>query len=183
MKVEIACGGTGGHILPGVATAMVLEAMGHEVRLWIVGKNVESDASQEMLGHVNSHNRAQNGYPVWNSRWDYICHQESGNHGAAVFNRHRTVQQLLGNGLSDNTAYNADQGNDESLEAKDKDRQDKRRKEACHNCPHYLFNRLPALQMGRYRDGQQLGIGRRRQAGFYFCFDGSTPLSLCLHFG
>jgi len=52
VKVEIACGGTGGHIFPGVATAMVLEAMGHEVRLWIVGKNVESDALKGWKGEV-----------------------------------------------------------------------------------------------------------------------------------
>jgi len=41
MRIAIACGGTGGHVLPGLATARVLKARGHDVQLWLAGKGVE----------------------------------------------------------------------------------------------------------------------------------------------
>ncbi|MGD9872774.1 MAG: undecaprenyldiphospho-muramoylpentapeptide beta-N-acetylglucosaminyltransferase [Kiritimatiellia bacterium] len=44
LKIALACGGTGGHIFPGMATAHVLRARGHEVTLWMSGKDVESTA-------------------------------------------------------------------------------------------------------------------------------------------
>jgi len=38
MRIIIACGGTGGHIYPGLATARVLQQRGHRVTLWLSGQ-------------------------------------------------------------------------------------------------------------------------------------------------
>ncbi|MEI6655585.1 MAG: undecaprenyldiphospho-muramoylpentapeptide beta-N-acetylglucosaminyltransferase [Verrucomicrobiota bacterium] len=44
-KILIACGGTGGHLFPGIAVAEALQARGHEVRLLISEKRVDAEAS------------------------------------------------------------------------------------------------------------------------------------------
>ncbi len=45
LKVLIACGGTGGHLFPGIAVAETLCARGHQVKLLISRKKVDSEAS------------------------------------------------------------------------------------------------------------------------------------------
>jgi len=44
-KILIACGGTGGHLFPGIAVAEALRARGHEVMLLISEKKVDAEAS------------------------------------------------------------------------------------------------------------------------------------------
>ena len=45
MKVVIACGGTGGHLFPGIAVAEELQKQGHEPVLVISEKKVDAEAS------------------------------------------------------------------------------------------------------------------------------------------
>ncbi|MBI2438928.1 MAG: UDP-N-acetylglucosamine--N-acetylmuramyl-(pentapeptide) pyrophosphoryl-undecaprenol N-acetylglucosamine transferase [Lentisphaerae bacterium] len=54
MKIGIACGGTGGHIFPGLAAAMALRQRGHEVRLYLAGKPGEDLALTEWVGTVET---------------------------------------------------------------------------------------------------------------------------------
>ncbi|OYV06015.1 MAG: undecaprenyldiphospho-muramoylpentapeptide beta-N-acetylglucosaminyltransferase [Verrucomicrobiales bacterium VVV1] len=50
LKVVIACGGTGGHLFPGIAVAETLQARGHEPLLLISQKKVDREASAKYRG-------------------------------------------------------------------------------------------------------------------------------------
>lgn len=50
MKVAVACGGTGGHIIPGIETARELERRGHSVTVWLSGRDVEHNSSVDWQG-------------------------------------------------------------------------------------------------------------------------------------
>ena len=52
MDIAIACGGTGGHIFPGVATAQVLKRRGVNVSLWLSGRDVENVSVESWDGQI-----------------------------------------------------------------------------------------------------------------------------------
>lgn len=47
LRIVIACGGTGGHLFPGIAVAQKLKAMGHRPVLLISRKDVDADGSKK----------------------------------------------------------------------------------------------------------------------------------------
>ncbi len=51
---SVSCGGTGGHVFPGLATARALQARGHEVTLWLAGKSIEAATRHAWTGPVVS---------------------------------------------------------------------------------------------------------------------------------
>jgi UDP-N-acetylglucosamine--N-acetylmuramyl-(pentapeptide) pyrophosphoryl-undecaprenol N-acetylglucosamine transferase len=66
LKILIACGGTGGHLFPGIAVGEALRARGHEVLLLISEKQVDADASAK-YGHLRFETVAAVAKPRWHS--------------------------------------------------------------------------------------------------------------------
>ena len=52
LKLVVACGGTGGHAFPGIAAAKELASRGHDVTVWMSGRDVESSVLKDWSGSV-----------------------------------------------------------------------------------------------------------------------------------
>ena len=52
LNLIVACGGTGGHSFPGLATAAELASRGHDVTVWMSGRDVESSVLKGWTGPV-----------------------------------------------------------------------------------------------------------------------------------
>ncbi len=68
MNVVIACGGTGGHLFPGLAVAEVLQAKGHEVLIFISEKEIDSLAVRDYAGRFRFEKLPSVGMPRLLSR-------------------------------------------------------------------------------------------------------------------
>ncbi len=53
ISVGVACGGTGGHMFPGMATARELKRRGHDVTLWVAERDIEDSGLVGWDGSVN----------------------------------------------------------------------------------------------------------------------------------
>ena len=52
LNIVIACGGTGGHVFPGMATGQALKNRGHAVTLWLSGRSIEASTLHDWNGPV-----------------------------------------------------------------------------------------------------------------------------------
>jgi UDP-N-acetylglucosamine--N-acetylmuramyl-(pentapeptide) pyrophosphoryl-undecaprenol N-acetylglucosamine transferase len=66
VKFTVTCGGTGGHVFPGVATAQQLAHDGHDVALMLSGRDVETPTANGWSGRVLPVRCPQ---PRWRTPW------------------------------------------------------------------------------------------------------------------
>ncbi len=52
LSIAVACGGTGGHIFPGMATAAEMRRRGHRITLWLAGRDIENRTLKDWGGPV-----------------------------------------------------------------------------------------------------------------------------------
>ncbi len=52
LHIVVACGGTGGHVFPGLATAQLMRAEGARVTIWFSGRDVENATLNEWDGEI-----------------------------------------------------------------------------------------------------------------------------------
>jgi UDP-N-acetylglucosamine--N-acetylmuramyl-(pentapeptide) pyrophosphoryl-undecaprenol N-acetylglucosamine transferase len=71
-RILIACGGTGGHLAPGIAIAEVLQSRGHECTLLISQKQVDS-ALIEKYAHLKFHKTPGRAFSGGITRWITSC--------------------------------------------------------------------------------------------------------------
>lgn len=71
-RILIACGGTGGHLAPGIAIAEVLQTRGHNCTLLISQKQVDS-ALIEKYSHLNFHKTPGQAFSGGLAKWITSC--------------------------------------------------------------------------------------------------------------
>lgn len=54
MKIAVACGGSGGHLVPGLVTARELERREHCVTLWLTGRDAERGSISDWTGGIET---------------------------------------------------------------------------------------------------------------------------------
>jgi UDP-N-acetylglucosamine--N-acetylmuramyl-(pentapeptide) pyrophosphoryl-undecaprenol N-acetylglucosamine transferase len=95
LRVLIACGGTGGHLFPGIAVAEALQDRGHETLLLVSQKSIDAEALSRQR-HLQSATLAVIGWPGWSPRlllflWRLLKGQKE---CATVFRRFKPTHVL-----------------------------------------------------------------------------------------